>query len=258
MKRHLSVREGYARKSQNFKPLPSSSCSEGNTSKNQKIEWLVTPISWAKVTGLTGLVALICLLPNTIVHAQRASIKQENYDIPPGGVIIGDEIPEWFWEVSFKAINHPEHLEFVKLSEFRDKLLVIDFWATWCKPCVESVDKWEELQTEFEDEVAVLALHAFDFEEKAKPFAKKRGWTIPVVVGSADSIINRLFYTRYRFGQVWIKDDKLIAIPLSREVIRENVQRTVENLPTELKMNSNHTYFDSRLTLSNGESNENN
>ncbi|MFA7408056.1 MAG: TlpA disulfide reductase family protein [Anaerolineaceae bacterium] len=199
----------------------------------------------------------------TLIYSP-ASLAQENqaldknkYEIPPGGVVIGEKVPDWFWELKFHTVVHPKNHSFVQLKNYKDKLLVIDFWAPWCKPCVASVDKWEGIYKDFRNELEVLAVFAFDFPEKAKPFAEKKGWTLPVVVGPADSLINRLFYTNYRYGQIWIKDNKLIAIPMSNSVTRDNIIKVIRRLPHEIEMNSTLTHFDPRYELGKGGNDEN-
>ena len=43
---------------------------------------------------------------------------------------IGDAIPEEVWSVPMQVINHPENKKNITLSEHKDKLVLLDFWAT--------------------------------------------------------------------------------------------------------------------------------
>lgn len=47
-----------------------------------------------------------------------------------------------------------------KLSDHRGKVVVINFWATWCTPCVKELPHFDELQKNHESDVVVLALHS--------------------------------------------------------------------------------------------------
>lgn len=67
-----------------------------------------------------------------------------------------------------------------------DKIHVVNFWATWCAPCVKELPDFEELKAEYsEDEVEILMI-SLDFEEafekKLPEFVKKNMTTDVVVV----------------------------------------------------------------------------
>lgn len=44
-------------------------------------------------------------------------------------------------------------------SEFKGKVLVLDFYATWCKPCRESIPHLIDLQKRYENDVRIIGLH---------------------------------------------------------------------------------------------------
>jgi len=58
-----------------------------------------------------------------------------------------------------------------------DRTYVVNFWATWCKPCIEELPYFEALQAEHGDRVKVI-LVSLDFPDKLesqlKPFVEKR------------------------------------------------------------------------------------
>ncbi len=49
----------------------------------------------------------------------------------------------------------------LKISDFRGKAIVLDFWATWCGPCRESMPHTNALAKKYED-VVVLAVNVYD------------------------------------------------------------------------------------------------
>src|SRR3546814_14575589 len=91
-------------------------------------------------------------------------------------------------------------------------MLVLDFLNTACSPCVASVDEWNRIQPHFVDEVAVLPVHLYGDNPRLLSLAQKREWHLPVALGNrADTLLNKLFYSQKRFGQIWIKDGHFYA-----------------------------------------------
>ncbi len=71
----------------------------------------------------------------------------------------------------------------VSLSDFKGKLVFLNFWATWCPPCRREIPHFVELVNKYgKDGFTVLgvALDPRDFA-KVKPFAKEYGINYPVV-----------------------------------------------------------------------------
>jgi thiol-disulfide isomerase/thioredoxin len=73
----------------------------------------------------------------------------------------------------------------IKLSDFRGKVVVIDFWATWCGPCVRGMPVSVAVTKEYGDRVVFLPVDVDDREsaEKVKAFAAKKGWSFPLYLG---------------------------------------------------------------------------
>ena len=70
----------------------------------------------------------------------------------------------------------------LKLSEFKGKVVFLNFWATWCKPCEEEMPSMERLHQRFKDKgLVVLALSEdADGATVVAPYLKKHNLTFPV------------------------------------------------------------------------------
>ena len=70
------------------------------------------------------------------------------------------------------------------LADYKGKLVLVDFWATWCAPCVKSMPDLQKLHAKLADRgFAVLGV-SVDEEgaKKVKPFIEKRKFTYPILL----------------------------------------------------------------------------
>ncbi|RLC42708.1 MAG: hypothetical protein DRH51_00130 [Candidatus Coatesbacteria bacterium] len=78
----------------------------------------------------------------------------------------------------------------VTSEQFEGKVLIIDFWATWCKPCVFSIPHLIEIKDEYEgDDFDVLGIsldRGPNAIEKVKEFASQLGINYTVAMGNQD------------------------------------------------------------------------
>jgi thiol-disulfide isomerase/thioredoxin len=58
----------------------------------------------------------------------------------------------------------------VKLEDFKGKLVYIDVWATWCKPCIESIPHWNKLVEQYKNnkDVVFITVSTDETEDKGK------------------------------------------------------------------------------------------
>ena len=77
----------------------------------------------------------------------------------------------------------------VSASDFDGQALLLNFWASWCKPCVEEMPMLSRLQQDHESsQLQVLGI-ALDDPERAKEFASRLDLAYPVLVGQTDVVL---------------------------------------------------------------------
>ena len=74
----------------------------------------------------------------------------------------------------------------VSISDFEGKVVLIDFWETWCKPCLASFPTMQKVQEEYSDSFVVLAVTPgfTDTKEDAEAFAQKNDYTFEYLMDS--------------------------------------------------------------------------
>ena len=71
--------------------------------------------------------------------------------------------------------------EELALSDLRGKVVVLNFWATWCPPCREEMPSFESIYREYQDrEVVFVGVAVADTEERARDFVEGVGVTYPI------------------------------------------------------------------------------
>jgi len=58
----------------------------------------------------------------------------------------------------------------VKLDELRGKVVVINFWGTWCNPCKSELPDFDRVASEMSEDVVVLAIHSSDGRDDAPEY----------------------------------------------------------------------------------------
>lgn len=76
----------------------------------------------------------------------------------------------------------------ITLSELQGKPVIINFWATWCGPCVKEMPAFERLKDDFGDKIGIIAVNCGDDARTVKDFMEENGYTFPVVLDEEYSI----------------------------------------------------------------------
>jgi cytochrome c biogenesis protein CcmG, thiol:disulfide interchange protein DsbE len=79
----------------------------------------------------------------------------------------------------------------IALDSMQGKILVVDFWATWCAPCKASFPKLEELSKKVGDKVEVVGISVDDEKAGVAEFAKENGATFAIGWDEGHSIAQR-------------------------------------------------------------------
>jgi len=118
----------------------------------------------------------------------------------------------------------------VKLSDYKNKVVLIDFWATWCPPCRRGIPDLVALQKEFKNDLVIIGI-SVDTDTKADvpEFVKNYGINYSVVYG--DESTAKLFGgvsgipTSFLINQKGYIVDKHVGL-----IPKETLARGIKNL----------------------------
>jgi thiol-disulfide isomerase/thioredoxin len=78
-----------------------------------------------------------------------------------------------------------------KLSDLRGRVVVLNFWATWCVPCREEMPALDRVAREYGDKVVVLGINKLEQAGAVSAFAREIGVGFTLVVNPAGDIPDR-------------------------------------------------------------------
>jgi thiol-disulfide isomerase/thioredoxin len=76
----------------------------------------------------------------------------------------------------------------IDLSSFRGKVVLLDFWATWCDPCRDEIPHFVELQDRYRDHgLQIIGISMDDEPEPVRDFSRRFKMNYPVAMGTANT-----------------------------------------------------------------------
>ena len=76
------------------------------------------------------------------------------------------------------------------LSDHAGSVILINFWATWCGPCVRGMPAFPMLIEKYGEDLTLLAVNAGELEESVQRFLEKNGYEFPVALDTEGEICN--------------------------------------------------------------------
>ncbi|PWS26162.1 hypothetical protein DHW03_15310 [Pedobacter yonginense] len=160
--------------------------------------------------------ALLCLKFNAnsqnpvTEHAQTGKGTAEQF-------ILGAKLPETFWEGQYSFYSKGQTVT-QNLKAHQNKLVILDFWATWCTVCRKKLPMLDSMQRAYPDELAVIPINSVKSEDrldqianvlngKFKPFI---AYNLATII--KDESLTKMFPYAQLSHDIWIQDGRILAI----------------------------------------------
>lgn len=118
--------------------------------------------------------------------------------------------------------------EIFRFSDYRGKWVIINYWASWCAPCIEEIPALKKLQADYPDKVVVIGVN-YDFIEASalKALVKKWKITYPSLITDPAQQLNA--------GAIDVVPTTFIISPEGNVVARKVGEQTTEDFEAVIK-----------------------
>ncbi len=121
---------------------------------------------------ILGLIIVVMLMPQTRKPFQIFINKALAFSPSLTGEENRERLVDYNWVLES---NNKERIEF---QDYKGQVILINYWATWCPPCIAEMPSLQQLYEDYQDEVVFLFVSG-EGHQTVKRFLERKNYTIP-------------------------------------------------------------------------------
>lgn len=175
------------------------------------------------------------------VHAQTLDVSNKvNLISNLPNLKVGDQLPDFTIPKIIRGNKNSANT-----SDYKNQLLIIDFWSIYCTGCIEALPKMDSLQKQFGNQIKILPV---TFEPKAlvENFWKKNRYIQNLALSSVVEDRHFSSYFRHRSipHEVWVYKGNVVAITTSQYVDESNIKKILSGTKVNWPVKNDFYAFD--------------
>lgn len=121
------------------------------------------------IRKLLAIVMTVCVVVS-IFGCEAIEVKKKSQ--PATSLVVGDTPPDFTANLT-KGYS-------ITLSEEKGKVVILNFWATWCGPCVGEMPAFQRLYGNYGDTISIITINMGESQETVEQFVEDNRYYFPV------------------------------------------------------------------------------
>jgi thiol-disulfide isomerase/thioredoxin len=166
------------------------------------------------------LVAAVVVALVVVVGLQLLDREPEPSGDPGAGPFPGNPAPDF----TLEDLDGNE----VSLTSLRGKAVYLNFWATWCPPCVKEMPSVQEVYDKYGDRVAIYAVNVGESRAVVSEFLEENGYTLAVLLDE-DKVVAHRYLVRGIPTNIFIDPRGVIVERVTGAMTTSQMERAIED-----------------------------
>jgi thiol-disulfide isomerase/thioredoxin len=131
----------------------------------------------------------------------------------------GDKVSDFSTPV---VINNTENIS--SLHQLKKNIVILDFFGTWCVPCIKALPHLKALQEKYKDNISIILLSNEQKPRLEKFISSRQPFTFPVVVDEENKITSLFAPPSYPYAVVMDKDKNILALTDAENITESKLE----------------------------------